>query len=287
VALGVAAASALAGCGTPAGVDTDLTDDWARVAEPTPFVPAADTCHPDLEGGPLSAYNPVDCGSPHRAQTVHVGRFPAGTAADGPPESGSPAYQGAYRECLGRAGEVLGADPHTARLRLGLVLPSAPAWGGGARWFRCDVNEVVGLDDGTPAPRTGTLRGALKTGSPLSLGCFRPKLVGDNLDSMAAVSCTSAHRAEFAGVFTAPEGSYDQLRKDRARTNGTCLKTIASFAKLPDDGDLERRVGVIVYTPGPVDWADGDRTVRCFLWNDVRDLKRSMKGAGPGALPAN
>lgn len=87
---GALVALALTGC-APAGLDTDLTDDWPALAAAEAFVPEAGVCHLAVQDvGYLSAYNPVDCGESHRAETLYVGTLSGAAAERGtPPPAGS------------------------------------------------------------------------------------------------------------------------------------------------------------------------------------------------------
>lgn len=285
--LGVTAALALAGCGAPAGVDRDLADDWAAMGPAKGFVPAAGVCHPTVSDvGYLTGYSPVDCTESHRAETLHVGTLTGAEAGRGaPPKVGSAGMRAARAECDKQVNRALGADWRSGRLLMSVVFPSALAWSGGARWFRCDVAEIVSLDDTGVSSRTASLRGALKAGSPLGYGCFNPKLVKDDIDEMRAVSCTAKHHAEFVGVWQAPNVSYADFIKARTRAHKACRSLIAKYAKVPDNSDLQYRAGTIIYHPYAEEWNDGNHGVQCFLWMDGRTLTRSVRGGGAKALP--
>lgn len=286
-AVGVVAALALAGCGAPAGVDRDLADDWPALPAAETFVPEAGACHATVQDvGYLSGYNPIDCAAGHRAETLHVGTL-TGPAADRstPPRTGSTGARTARAECDRRVNTAVGADWRGGRLLLSVVFPSARAWTGGARWFRCDISEVASLDDGGIILHSGSLRDALKPGSALAFGCFNPKLVKDDIEEMRPVACTAKHHAEFAGVYQFPEVSYAQFQKSSVRAHKACRSLIAKYAKVPDNRDLQYRVGTIIYHPLEEEWKNGNRGVQCFLWLSERTLTRSVKGAGGKALP--
>jgi hypothetical protein len=283
------AALALTGCGAPAGVDGDLTDDWAPVAEPVALVPQAGDCHPRFEEvGYLHSYEPVDCGQSHKAETVHVGTFTGADAGlPAPPQSGSPGMKTARADCEKRINDALGGPWRSGPMAVQVVLPSPQGWNGGARWYRCDVGQTRGLDDEDPVIRTGSLNGALGDSSDIRYGCFRTTLVDGDITEMEPVACTEKHKAEFVGVWDAPAGSYSAFSGDKERQNRACRKLVAGYAKVPDDGNLRYRTGTIVYPPSPEDWENGSRGMKCFLWMSDKDLTRSMKGAGTAGLPIN
>ncbi|TDB78951.1 septum formation family protein [Micromonospora sp. KC721] len=287
VAPGAVAALALAACGAPAGLDADLTDDWPALAAPRPFVPAAGVCHPGVpDVGHLGGYQPVDCALAHRAETLHVGTLTGAHAAGTtPPLRGSDATRTAHAECGREVHRALGADWRSGRLSLTVVLPSPRAWTGGARWFRCDLSEVKSIDDPRVVVRTGSLRGALTGAAALRLGCVEPRMAGTDVSAMTPVPCTARHHVEFVGVWQATGLSYARLHRGDDRVHRGCRSLLARHTGVPDDGDLPFRAGSIFYHPTEREWRDGDRGVRCFLWVDDRPLTRSLRDAGPRALP--
>jgi hypothetical protein len=289
-AAGMAAVLVLAaGCTTnPPGTDGDLTNGWSLTGEPVPFKPAAHACHEDLgRTGALSDYAPVDCAGVHVSETYHLGTVTdAGAGADDVPDDGSTAARTAYRECSDAASDFVDGPWRTGRIGVNVVWPSREAWAGGARWFRCDLTEVD-LDGRTQAGREGSLTGSLAGRAPLRLGCFNPTVKGASVETMKPVACGTRHRAEFAGVWTAPDGSYAKQAADVTRTARGCRSAIARFARVPDNEDMKYRSGWISYNPTPAQWKQGERGVRCFLWFSDRRLTRSLKNAGTSGLPVN
>ncbi|MEU5791665.1 septum formation family protein [Micromonospora purpureochromogenes] len=287
VAVGGAALLALTGCGTPTGVDADLADDWPALAAPQGFVPAAGVCHAGVQDvGYLSGYHPLDCARSHRAETMHVGTL---TGADArratPPAGGTGGMLAARAECDREVRRAVGADWRSGRLGLAVVFPSPAAWTGGARWFRCDLTEVESVDEARAIPRTGSLKGALTRDTDLRLRCFEPKVDGDDVEAMEAVSCTARHHAEFVGVWPAGGLSYTQVTKGDGRVHKGCLGVLAKYTGVPNDGNLRFRAGSIFYHPLEREWRDGNRGVQCFVWVSDRTLTRSLKGVGTRGLP--
>jgi hypothetical protein len=283
-------AAMLVGCAKPAGVDGDLVDDWKAQPEATAFVPESGVCHlslPDEQLISRTVYNPLDCATEHHYETVFVGEFTGSDKdASGPPEEGSEGARKAFDECNKKVNEYLGADWHSGRLDLFVYYPAKTAWEGGSRWFRCDLAEIVSLDDNEIKRRSGNLKDILKAAAPVAYGCFRAILTkdGKEISAMNAVTCGSAHGAEFAGVWTAPESSYADFEKNTQRAHAGCRGVVAKWAKVPNDGNIEYRTGTIIYFPDEEEWEAGDRGVQCFLWISDQNLRRSMKGAGPGVL---
>ncbi|MFI7596790.1 septum formation family protein [Actinoplanes sp. NPDC049681] len=289
-AVSVLGAALLSGCGNPGGVDGDLMNGWAAIGAPTGFTPAAQTCHLAnfSASGSRSAYEEVDCQLKHRTETVYVGEFPSPAAdASEPPAAGSAGAREAYKVCDEKTAEYVGGPWRTARLWIGVTQPTAAAWSGGARWYRCEVLESSSVeDDGGLVQRVGSLRDALKElGSPLLLTCYAVKLdKNGEIDTMPAAPCAAAHNAEFVGVWDAGDRAYPETSDDWDQFHEGCRGLIASYVGVPADEDLQYRAGVVSLPGGEDVWAMGDRGVRCYLWVDT-SLKSSLKGKGAKALP--
>lgn len=280
----------VSGCAAPGGADGDLTDDWAAMGEPTPFVPAAGTCHEAsfAETAHLTSYLPIDCSESHFLEIAHVGTF-TGAAAEQPepPARGSAASVAAYAECDSRARAYLGDDWRVARLWLGLALPSKRAWTGGARWFRCDLTELANIEDGvTNKARTSSLKDALRTRGPLHLGCYSATVDrNDSLDRLISIDCAKQHNSEFAGVWRAPASmTYPKAERDWQAFYDGCYQVAARYVEVPQSS-VRFRTGVVALPAAERDWRTGDRGVRCYLWISDGRFTRSLKGAGPSGLP--
>ncbi|MGR6321688.1 septum formation family protein [Micromonospora soli] len=284
---------ALAGCGTPAGLDGDLTDDWRPVGAVTQFAPKAGDCH--LIAAPtsyLTSYQPVDCARAHLVETFHLGTF-TGPLAERPtpPKVGSAALRPAFAECAAKATAFVGGDWRGARLTIQVVPPSPPGWQGGARWFRCDMYELNAID-GDPdyahgqsdlaSQHAGSLRGALKGASPLAYGC----LTTTSWDSFLQTSCTKSHQYEYVGTWTAPDGRFEEAAAGRETSiHARCRTLVARYAKVPVDRALPYRTGTAFRLPSEEAWARGDRGIRCFYWSSGKKVTRSIRGGGPRVLP--
>lgn len=283
----VVVALLVAGCSRPEGIDADLVDDWAALPAPGPYVPPAEVCHVADFAATVDAttVDPVDCGVPHRLETVHVGSFTATRSA--PPAVGDADLRTAFAECDTRASRYVGAEWRDGRLWLGVAMPTARAWAGGARWYRCDLAEQASVEERAGRVlRTGSLRDALKAASPLRLGCQNARL-GRNgtVEKVVSAECATRHNAEYVGTWRAPDRPYPAKNADYLPFYTGCRSVLARYAGVPDDGDLRYRSGVIIRPPGATRWRAGDRGVRCYLWLSDRTTTGSLKGAGPGKLP--
>jgi hypothetical protein len=290
------AALLLSGCGNPGDVDGDLADDWIALAEPESFTPPAEVCH---EGSyrpsvSLAAFEPVDCAAPHRAETVHVGTFDGAAAGrPAPPAKTSAHVRAAYAECDERARQYLGDDFRLGRLWLGVVVPTASGWKGGARWYRCDIFQIADVEEfGDPVERRGTLKGALAGNAAdpaLRLGCYAVKARSTGaIDTMTPTACTKKHNSEFVGVYRASAtAGYPASDAAWQRIHVGCRKEVARYVKVPDDAELEFRTGTVVVPNLQTDWDAGNHGVRCYLYLKDASFARSLRGAGAKALPVN
>ncbi|MFB9236665.1 septum formation family protein [Plantactinospora siamensis] len=282
-----AAVLACTACQAPAGVDGDLTDDWAALPPAAAFVPRAGTCHPERGDADAEQQREVDCGQKHDTETVLAGTLAGpGVTATAPPAVGSPSLRAARSRCDHAANALLGADWHGGRLAMDLLLPSRAAWSRGARWYRCDLFETysMGSDSGIPRPRRSRLAGALRPGSPLAHACFQSQRADGAPTALDAVPCAEPHDAEFAGVYTAPDReTRTGLTRSPGLVQDRCRGIIAHFAGATTR-EVTRRTGLIWKAPDEPEWRDGDRGVLCFLLTD-RSLTRSLRDAGAAALP--
>jgi len=295
--LGVAVAAVLAvlglatGCGNPAGVDGNLLNNWQQLVAPTGFTPAAGTCHlaSFAQVGTRASYEETDCKLRHRAETVYVGNYPSPAAdASAPPATDSAGARTAYRTCDLKTTQYVGAPWRTARLWIGVTHPSAAAWTGGARWFRCEVLEISSIeDDGGLVQRTGTLKDALEDpASDLLLTCYAIKLDSAGaIKTMPAASCGVKHNAEFVGIWYAGELGYPEKDTMWGKFHDGCRELIALYVGVPDDANQQYRTGVVSLPGGDDVWALGDHGVRCYLWVDGAALTSSLHGKGVKGLP--
>jgi hypothetical protein len=292
VAIAGAAGALLAACGgddRPDGVDGDVTNDWGSFSEAVAFVPDAQVCHQELyqATAPRSNYRPVACDQTHLVETVHVGTFTGEAAAlDAPPAPDSGHHHRAYAACERQARDYLGAGFREGRLWLGVALPPANGWEGGARWYRCELMEVESVY-GDAVERDSSLAGALAEDSSLQLGCYQVAVEEGAVSEMTPVGCDESHEAEFVGAWRASGNEYPDPADGDAEDTvyDGCREQVARYADLPVDGDLIYRTGTIADWMSEQDWAAGDRAFRCYLWLPDAELTRSLAGAGADALP--
>lgn len=274
--------AAVAGCtGAPAGIDGDLTDDWPALPAALQFRPADHTCYDKLSAtASPSDYAPIPCTGSHVAEAVAVGDLVSvGNINDGLLERDAPAR--AFQECSKQADAFLGADWRTGWLIMQPVLPSTAGWNGGARWYRCDLAETSPVD-GAVVDRTTTIKGGLRAGSKLRMACANPKIAGEQVTEMHPVTCSSAHTAEFAGLWQTTAETSDDL--STAKVEKGCDAAIAKFAGIPDNSSITARVGWLGFPPDETSWQAGDRAIRCFLWLNGEKMTGSYRNAGTKKL---
>jgi hypothetical protein len=280
----------MAGCGNPPGVDGNLTNNWKAMPDAAIPTPPAGACYNVTTDDPSTVTKwpaPVDCATTHTVETAHVGTFTGADAErSAPPSSGSEGRRAAYEKCAAEAKTFLGDDWRTGRLDLFVVLPIALHWQGGARWFRCDLMEYKDLDDYQVVLRTTSMKDGLTGDRPVGLSCITVTVTSDNkIDRMTPAACNTQHNGEFAGVFDLPDGPYptDRAAASKARLDG-CGQVVAAFAALPNDANLQDRIGWIATPFSEVEWNLGNRGVRCYA-HSADPLNQSVKGAGPSVLP--
>ena len=270
--------AALAGCSAdlPDGVDGNLTNKWSLPPAAVAWQPVTEKCFDDLaETTSQDDYAPITCGERHIAETYAVGTLP------GKPATAAAGRTSAYTECARRADAYVGGPWRASRLIVQPVLPADEAWGSGARWYRCDLAETDPTGD--VVGRDASLLGALKHDPELLLRCADPTVSGDSVRKMTPVACARPHRAEFAGLWTAPKMSLTALEGSPQLSKG-CLSVIARYTGVPNDSMIKYRTGWLGFPFGAPAWNAGDRTVQCFLWLSGETMQGSYKGAGPKKL---
>lgn len=279
---------AVAGCSLPEGIDGDLVDGWVDMPEPEHLVPEAGVCHlsayqPSVR---MDGYDPVSCEESHQIETVYVGFFEGEIAERStPPEPGTSQWRAGYEQCDRAAAEYLGEDFRYGWLWLGLVVPIERAWRGGARWFRCDIEETARVIDSVPL-WFGPRKDALTNPSRLSLGCFRAEPVDDeDTVELIGVDCSQPHNVEFVGVWRSGFSSYPTTPREVNQVHAGCREQVATYVGVPVDDELPYRTGTVFDHISDEDWANGDRTFRCYLWLHDRELTESLRDGGPDALP--
>ena len=291
-AAGVAAVLLTSGCGgRAAGVDGNLTNNWPAMPVAKLPVPTAPACFDVPEAGPGVSKLPdaVPCERAHNLETIHIGMFAGEDATrDAPPPGGGPAQQKAYAECAGAARDYLGGDWRDGRIELDVVVPTSAQWEAEARWFRCDLVEILDLDANGVVARTSSLKGALTGDRPLALTCFQVTAKSEDIDTVLPVACGAAHNSEYTGTWEAPAGAYpaDDAAREKFQLDG-CRGVVARYTGVPNDDKFRYRVGQITFGFGKAAWDLGNRGARCYLWMSDKSYTKSLKGAGTGGLPIN
>lgn len=274
-ALGLGLILLLAGC-----ANGDITQSWGPMPAAKQFRPEAGTCHATLddtaEETTADEYKPVPCSGPHKAETVAVLDLSAAETA-----STTPWINSAYTECTKKVNAWLGGDYRTGWTVIHPLLPSSAAQSGGARWIRCDVGEMSPIDR-TAIERKGTMKGSLKPGGKLLMTCANTTIGSDDGLDEHPVSCASKHDTEFAGLYVSAKKEYSDFT--RAEMDKGCSPVLARFAGVPNNRDLEYRVGWVAFQPDEHAWSLGDHAMRCFLWFAPRKVTGSYRKAGTGKL---
>ena len=295
--LGVLAAALIvtlgtSGCSAPPTVgDGTLGVEWAQLPTPSVPVPAENACT-SADGAQIAGWTlaflpgtTVDCAQPHLTETLYVGVFPAAVDTDPNtvPSVGGARFRYAYTTCLEQATAFLGGDPRASRLAVLPVMPSERQWLGRARWFRCEVMELAGLDRAI-APRTGTLRGGLAGAGPLTTSCADVTLNASRTEVLAATftPCQGAHDVELTGAATLPEGDYPDARRLVELLSDGCIEVGAAYVGI-SAGELLRAGSSAFEFAAPITeemWSVGERSAWCFYGSLSQRRTGSVRNLG-------
>jgi len=292
-AAALGAVFALGGCtGLPPGVDGDLTDGWSAMPQPKVVVPVIGACYAVPSTGVSPGDDPTtSCTTKHDVETVYVGTFTGADAErSAPPAKGSPALVTVFGDCRKNATAYMGDDFDLGLLDLLMVMPTAPAWKGGARWYRCDIARYRDMNYRTLGGE-GSVKDGLRGDRPLAVTCAVVTDDGKNaITDRRAIACSAPHNAEAAGLFTAPDVPWPA--EETARYNMAskgCEGVVARYLG-ESGGQVDNPVlGWGWDGLGQTSWELGDRSIRCFVMgfkngstNGVR-FTGSVKGIGTKA----
>lgn len=275
-----------AGCTqVPAGVDKDLVDGWAMMAEakvPEPHDGDCWTTQADKVYGLIDvpgAAVQTPCDFSHVLETVLVGHFTGPLAdSDRAPSLGQMADT--YKACDAELTKFLGSSWQNGRVRLVVSQPTNSQWHGGARFYRCDV-AALRTEHGVLEPRKTTLKGTLAAGGEMLLGCSVMVGSGDSWTDLTPAACTAAHDVEFMGVVTAKTATYPGDDKALTAAFGTgCQSQIRTVTRIPDN-NLGRAKASYGYAQiaGEDEWKVGNHNAWCYVMLPKK-ITRSLKGAG-------
>ena len=219
---------------------------------------------------------PVDCDTGHAAITVAVTDLdetverPA--PADGRDELPEATNDLLAATCDAALGRTSPADALGTRVESLWYLPSWEQWQGGERWVRCDVGVTAfgpvngtGLEalPATAAEVVGAARDAYRicTDGPLPAEGedFRDVYV-----KSALVPCDADADWEFAFAFDLWQDEFPG--QDRAR------QVAADYCEAHLMRSRGARDGYVAYFPSAETWAEGRRTVQCWLESSAAQL---------------
>ncbi|HTJ37392.1 MAG TPA: septum formation family protein [Dactylosporangium sp.] len=254
---------------------------------PPAGAPKEGTCYKVDAAGAKAALpwdgQPVDCAGPHTVELFHVGQVSKDLlhrldAAKGEDVKIAQAllYAQARRACLVTGPIFLGGAWHESKVQL-VASWIKPATDG---FFGCGVAEVTGPTGEQFAPHTGSLKGALTPGSPLSIAC-----VQQDGQQLRYVGCDQTHDGEYTGVYiiTPAEAPFDEAAVKSATAKG-CTTVGLQYLALPDDGSRDDLTSGSVGPKTASDWLGSDQTFACYLMSP-KPLKATVKGLGKGPLP--
>lgn len=282
----------LGACGATTAGDGDLTGDWAILPEAKVPPPANNVCR---DGGAntvdwdLEAFDNAEmsCSTPHVTETYHVGTITDAktVALTEPPGVGEPAFKPLYQTCVKKAVEFLGGDYHRARVAIVPVVATDTQWQAGARFYRCELQEVQASRK--VVKRTSSARDGLRGKKPLAIGCANSSVdSADQLTYFTWISCSKPHTMEFTGVFTHKAGTFPSEKTLYERASDGCLAVGTKYTGY-SVSQMQASGGFQWVFSGLDDvetlWSMGDRTHRCYL-GSYPQKKRT--GSIKGKLPS-
>jgi hypothetical protein len=247
----LAAAFALAGCG----------DQKAPSDEKPPELGACRDLTPDDVAQPSNTSAPVDCASPHTAETYAVGQLPG--SFDDADYDDKDLGAWAYTTCSEAFIDFLGADDSLVMRTVvswAWFRPSEDAWDKGARWYRCDV--VGGGEQSKDYIELPTTAKGLLLGRPTDKWMVCAD--GPTVSGSVKVPCTEPH--QWRAVTTISLGDakedYPGDRVVEVTTRDYCSKSVGAWLNYPVDYDF----GYTWFHQA--EWDAGNRRSVCWAKTD-------------------
>ncbi|MET7399274.1 septum formation family protein [Dactylosporangium sp. NPDC005572] len=284
----------LAACGTPAGVDKDLTDDWTMLDAAKIPSPPVNKCYNTSvsyfahDTTTIFSFTAVEaCTSAHASETFFVGELTGSAATGSTPPKGA-ALNDAWQKCAKEAESFLGGDYHDGRLAMLVLAPSAAHWAAGARYFRCDLAEVAS-DGNKPVSRNSSLKDGLRGDKPIALTCMQETYEADGktwLDYNVS-SCTNVHNMEYVGTYTSGERAFPTNSEERrAAMRPGCEALGAKYLNMSTSTLVNhQQLGIGFWLVDEEAWLRGDRAARCYaMLFDKLTTTKSVKNLGSGKV---
>jgi hypothetical protein len=220
------------------------------------------------------------------SETFHVGLI-TGAAADrsAPPDAAADLTP-AWNDCNLLSKDYLGDDWRGSRLQMLVLAPSPKHWGAGARWYRCEL-VVVTSEAGRILTRTQGVKDGLRGARPFAIVCAN--MLGEteaSFEDFADTPCTSAHKAEFAGVAVTNVTEYPDTgdKSDKAFA-AVCAGLAARYLNVTTTQYAQHRQFSAAWWPASkARWALGDHSASCYV-TTAKPVSISVRGYGNRNLP--
>lgn len=144
-------------------------------------------------------------------------------------------------------------------------VPGPAAWDRGDRWFVCAA--VLSNSLARPSVYDGSLRNALaEPGAIAEQFTWCKRQESDQRSDFTAVPCTEAHNYEQIIAFDAGDADApDPGDAALGEISASLCPPLSSQATAGRSDDLDETLGLGWTYPLPSEWANGERTVRCFI----------------------
>jgi hypothetical protein len=282
-AMAVGTVFALSACtGLPSGVDGDLVNSWQAMPEPKSLVPHAGDCYTSTASD-LVHNKAIPCTESHDVEVTYVGDLGATAIAGTAPNAA--AIAAAYKKCYAPTNSYLGGEWHGGLVELTVAVPDTAAFGGGARWFRCDVRATNGVYLGNDEVKslTTSLKGALRTRSALTLQCVTWKETSDSFVNNIVTSSCKKFSGEYVGFVDSSSATFPKDEKAREKLfSDACSAKVARYLGVSLSNYHNQTVGWLWMSPEQDNWTAGDHSTRCFAaaFTSSHYFTASVKGIG-------
>jgi len=105
--------------------------------------------------------------------------------------------------------------------------------------------------------------------------CLNDSGVGE-VDTVPTIECEKPHESEVFASVQIPDGDFPDEATITAQANADCTANFATFTGI-EAADSKYSIGY--YFPTEESWAEGDREILCYLFDETGPITGSVEGS--------
>ena len=97
----------------------------------------------------------------------------------------------------------------------------------------------------------------------------------EEVDTVPKIECEKPHQSEVYASVQIPDGDFPDEATITAQANADCVTEFATYVGI-EAGDSKYSIGY--YFPTEESWAEGDREILCYLFDEAGPITGSVEG---------